>query len=328
MPERRARIRALGKHLPSLVLTNEELVERFGLEVDAAWIESRTGIRSRHWMPEGVTTSDMVVAAAEQVLERADVRAEDLDRLVLATISPDQPSPSTAVRVARRIGARCPAFDVSAACAGFLYGLDLARASVLAGEERVLVMAADARSRYVDPNDRRSVVLFADGCAGALVEASDAPGFLSVVIGAEGRERPGAEVPAGGAREPASHATVDAGRHYVQVDGRREIFDLFVRFTREACERALDVAGVGWDDVDLFVTHQGNAFMVQEVVDALGIPPDRAVNDVTHHGNTSSATVPIALTEAWDARRIGPGSLVLMTSVGAGYTFGAAVHRF
>lgn len=328
MTDRHVRIAAVGKHLPKQVLTNEELVERFHLDVDAAWIESRTGIRSRHWLRDGETTSDMVVAAANEVLANAGVAAQDVDRLILATISPDQPSPSTAVMAARRLGARCAAFDLSAACAGFLYGLDLGRAAILAGEERVLVLAADARSRYVNPNDRRSVVLFADGCAGVLLEATDRPGLLSIAIGAEGRERPGAEVPAGGAREPASHATVDAGRHYVQVDGKREIFDLFVQFTREACNLALDRAALTLDDIDLFITHQGNAFMVQEVLDVLGIPPERSVNDVVLHGNTSSATVPIALAEAVATGRIRSGSTVLLTSVGAGYTFGAAVHRF
>ena len=254
--------------------------------------------------------------------------AGEVDRIILSTISPDQPSPATAIRVARLLGARCPAFDLSAACAGFLYGLDLGAAAIRGGEERVLVLAADARSRFVDPGDRRSVVLFADGAAGVLLVPSEEPGLEAIHLGAEARESPGAQIPAGGAREPASHATVDARRHFVQVDGKREIFDLFVGFTREACDAALARAGLALDDIDLFITHQGNAFMVQEVLDALGLPPERSVNDVTHHGNTSSATVPIALAEACEAGRIRPGDRVLLTSVGAGYTFGAAVHRF
>ncbi len=328
MVERHVRIAACGRYLPELVLTNEELIARFGLEVDAEWIESRTGIRSRHWMTEGQTTSDMAVAAAREILDEAGVEPQELDRIILATVSPDQPSPATALRVARLLGARCPAFDVSAACAGFLYGLDLGAASIRGGEERVLVLAADARSRFVDPQDRRSVVLFADGAAGALLEPAQEPGLIATFIGAEGRERAGATVPAGGAREPASHATVDARRHYVQVDGMREIFDLFVAYTREACDGALARAGMELDDIDLFITHQGNTYMVQEALDALGLPAERAVNDVVHHGNTSGATVPIALAEAREAGIIGPGCRVLLTSVGAGYTFGAAIHRF
>lgn len=328
MPESFARITASGLYLPRQVLTNEELIERFGLDVDAEWIESRTGIRSRHWMEEGQTTSDMVAAAANAILDEAGVAAADVDRIVLATISPDQLSPATAIRVARLIGARCPAFDVSAACAGFLYGLDLGAAAIRGGEERVLVLAADARSRFVDPANRRSVVLFADGAGGVLLEAADEPGLEAVHLGAEPLESPGAWVPAGGAREPASHATVDAGRHFVHVDGLREIFDLFVGFTLEACEAALARAGLTLGDIDLFITHQGNAYLVQEIVAALGLPPERAINDVAEHGNTSGATLPIALAEARAAGRLGPGSRVLMASAGAGYTFGAAIHRF
>lgn len=323
-----AAIRAWGKHTPSQVLTNAQLIERFGLTVDSEWIESRTGIRSRHWLADGETTSDMAVAAARQILERAQVDARDLDRIVLATISPDHPSPSTATIVARKLGARCAAFDLSAACAGFLYALDSGAASIARGEQRVLVLAADARSRYVDPTDVRSIVLFADGAAGVLLEPAAKPGLVAVHVGAEGRESMGAHVPAGGAKRPASRATVDAREHFLRVDSRAEIFDLFVRFTREACTAVLARARLSLGDIDLFITHQGNALMVQAVLDDLGLPPERAVKDVAHHGNTSGATVPIALAEALDSGRIRAGSRVLLTAVGAGYTFGAAVHQF
>ena len=322
------RLSALGRYTPPRVLTNADIVARFGLEVDAAWIERQTGIRSRHWLAPEQTTSDMAVEAARTILARADVAPTDVDRIVLATISPDHPSPSTATIVARKLGARCPAFDLSAACAGFLYAVDAGAAAVRGGANRVLVLAADARSRFIDTRDRRACVLFADGAGGALLEPAEEPGLLAVHLGAEGREHMGAWIPAGGAARPTTAETVAAGEHFLQVDGKEEIFELFVRFTREACEAALERAGVEWGAVDLFVTHQGNARMVELVLQALEIPADRAVNDVTHHGNTAGATVPIALAEAWDAGRIGPGSLVLFTSVGAGYTFGAALHRF
>jgi 3-oxoacyl-[acyl-carrier-protein] synthase-3 len=189
-------------------------------------------------------------------------------------------------------------------------------------------LAADARSRFLDPTDVRSVVLFADGAGGVLLEGDDKPGFLSVYLGAEGRERMGAHIPAGGAACPATQHTVDARLHFLKVDGRNEIFELFVRFTRQACARVLDAAGLTLGDVDLFITHQGNGLMVEAVLDDLGIPPGKAVNNVAYHGNTAGATVPIALAEAMEEGRIGHGSRVLLTSVGAGYTFGAAVHRF
>ena len=311
-----------------MVLDNETLIQRFGLEVDAAWIESRTGIRTRHWMRPDQTTSDMAVAAAQGVLEEAGLEARDLDRIILATVSPDRPSPSTATAVARKLGARCPAFDVSAACAGLLYGLDLARGSIACGEQRVLVLCADARSRYIDRGDRRGTVLFADGAAGALVVPSAEPGLLSVEIGAEGLDAPGAWIPAGGAERPASAETVAAGDHFLHVDGFRSIFERFKAFTREGVERALKAAGAELGDVDAFITHQGNAFLVDEIVADLGIDPKCAINDVHRHGNTSGASVAIALAEARADGRIGPGSLVLISSVGAGWTFGAAVHQF
>lgn len=321
-------ITAAGAWTPPWVLTNAQLIERLQLGVDAAWIEERTGIQSRHWLPPELTTSDMAVAAARAVLERARTDPRDLDRIVLATISPDHPSPSTATIVARKLGARCTAFDVSAACAGFIYGIDLGAASIRGGERKVLVLAADARSRYVDPTDPRAAVLFADGAAGVLLEPADEPGLIAIHLGAEGRERMGAHVPAGGAKLPASAETIAERQHFLQVDARAEIFELFVRFTREACESVLDRARATWSDVDLFITHQGNARMVQAVVEDLGLDRAKVVDNVAHHGNTSGATVPIALAEALGDGRVRRGSLVLLTSVGAGYTFGAALHRF
>jgi 3-oxoacyl-[acyl-carrier-protein] synthase-3 len=323
-----AAIRAWGAYTPAQVLTNEALIERFALTIDSEWIESRTGIRSRHWLSDGETTSDMAAAAALRILERARVSPKELDRIILGTISPDHPSPSTATIVARKIGARCAAFDVAAACAGFLYGLDLGAASIARGEKHVLVLGADARSRYVDTTDVRSVVLFADGAAGVLLAPAAKPGVLAVHLGAEGRENMGAHVPAGGAKRPATAETVARREHFLRVDSRQEIFDLFVRFTRESVEAVLAKSKLSLDDIDLFVTHQGNALMVQAVLDDLGIPLERAVKEVAHHGNTSGATVAIALAEALDAGRVPPGAKVLLTAVGAGYTFGAAVVQF
>lgn len=321
-------IRSCGYYTPPQVLLNEDLIRRFELPIDSHWIESRTGIKSRHWMNDGQTTSDIAVEAARDIIARAELDARDLDRIILATTSPDHPSPSTATIVARKLGARCAAFDVSAACAGFLYALDLGAASVLNGAKHVLVLAADARSRFVDPRDVRSVVLFADGAAGVLLEPAKEPGLWATWLGAEGHENMGAHIPAGGACKPTNHATVDAGEHYLRVGNRAEIFELSVRFTREACGRALEQARMTMDDIDLFITHQGNAHMVRAVHYDLGIDHERAVDNVEHHGNTSGATVPIALAEAFEAGRIRPGAKVLLTAVGAGYTFGAAIHQF
>ncbi|MEL6714223.1 MAG: ketoacyl-ACP synthase III [Planctomycetota bacterium] len=257
-----------------MVLDNRALIDRFGLDVDEAWIESRTGIRERHWMAPDQTTSDMAAEAGRAVLESAGVEPDALDRIVLATISPDRVSPATAVEVAAKLGARCPAYDVSAACAGFVYALDAARGAIACGEERVLVLAADARSRFVDTRDRRGAVLFADGAAGALVVPGDGPGrIVSVQLGAEGGGGLGAWIPAGGAARPATHETVEAGEHFVHVDAFRPVFERFKRLTREGVAGALRRAGVALGDVDVFITHQGNAFLVDEIVADLGVDP-------------------------------------------------------
>lgn len=330
VPRTHVRIAATGCYLPPVVLSNRELLERYDLGVDEAWIEARTGILQRHWMRDDQTTSDMLAECARSVLAEASLEPAAVERIIVATVSPDHPSPSTATIVARKLGARCPAFDVSAACAGFLYGLDLARGSIATGADNVLVLCADARSRYIDRSDRRGTVLFSDGAAGALVvpAEADGPRLLDVVIGAEGLERMGAWVPAGGAARPASHETVEAGEHYLQVDGFREIFERFKAFTREGVEAVLARTGHTLSDVDVFITHQGNALLIREIVADLGIDPARAIDDVARHGNTSGATVPIALAEARADGRIRPGHLVLMSSVGAGWVFGAALHRF
>jgi 3-oxoacyl-[acyl-carrier-protein] synthase III len=321
-------ITATARYTPAQILDNEEVIRRCGLDVTPEWIEQRTGIRSRHWLEDHQTTSDMAVATAQRLLEARGVGPESIDRIILATISPDHPSPSTATIVARKLGARCAAFDVSAACAGFLYGLDLGVAAVRNGDRRVLVIAADARSRFIDKRDRRAAVLFADGAGGVLLEPSELPGVVATHVGAEGREKMGAHIPAGGASLPTSPETVRDGQHFLVVDPSRDIFDLFVRFTREACDKVLGRARMRLEDIDVFITHQGNARMVEMVAKDLGLRSDQIVDIVRDHGNTSGATVPIALAECVAQGRLRPGMRALLTSVGAGYTFGAAIVRF
>ncbi len=325
---RYAKIAATGSWTPSKAITNEELVKRFDLEIEPSWIARRTGIKSRHWLDPELATSDMAVEAARVILERGGVEASQLDRIILATITPDFPSPATATIVAGKLGVRCTAFDVSAACAGFPYALELAASAIQSGDERVLVLCADTRSRFVDPNDRRSLVLFGDGAAGALVVASEEPGFVAISLGSEGGGPVGAYVPAGGSARPASVETVMAGEHYVKIDPLPAIFAKFKQLTRESCEAVLEKAQVSLSDIDLFVTHQGNQRMLEVVLAELGIPSEKAVDNVAHHGNTAGAAVPIALAEAIESGRISKGDLVLICSVGAGFSFGAAIHRF
>lgn len=321
-------ITATGRCTPEVVLSNDELVQRYQLKVDDAWIQERTGIRSRHWLKPDETTSDLAVRAIQACLDQAGLQPQDIDRLIVSTISPDMPSPSTATIISRKLGLRCMAFDVSAACSGFLYGIELAAGAIQMGARRVLVVGADARSRFLKQTDHRSMVLFADGAGCALVEPAAQPGLLSVVCGAQGQEQMGAYIPAGGAQQPASHATVDAGLHFLHVDPKTDIFRMFVDHVTRMCRQALDEAGLTVADVDLFLTHQGNGPLIHLAAEALGVAPHTVVNEVAHHGNTASASVPIVLDEIRRAGRVPPGSVVLLSAVGAGLTFAAAVHRF
>lgn len=316
-------------YLPDNILSNDELIKHCGLDIDDAWIRSRTGIESRHWLREGQTTSDMVVEVAQALLAQAQLQVSDIDRIVLATVSGDYPSPSTAALVARKLGACCSAFDISAACTGFIYALDVGMGAIATGDKHVLVIAADARSRFIDKSDRRGAVLFADGAGGMLLgRGSGEQGFRSVFTCADGRyDTFGAWVPAGGSVQPTSLETVQAGQHYLQVDGLKEIFALFVDYTRLATDAALQKAGMQWSDIDVYIPHQGNAYLVDHIIRALDFPADKTINDVARHGNTTSASIPIAFAEARAAGRIKPGDRVMMSAVGAGITYGAAIYQ-
>jgi 3-oxoacyl-[acyl-carrier-protein] synthase-3 len=329
MPSPHARISGTGFHVPGIVLDNEAIIEKFGLDISPEWIVERTGIVTRHWLEPGRTTSDMAVDAARAALADAGIGPADVDRIFVATVTPDHPTPATATIVARKLGARCMALDLSAACAGFVYGLDLAAASVRTGRaRRVLVIAADTRSRFVDPKDRRAVVLFADAAAAAVVEASDVPGFLGFHTGGEGRSELGVWIPAGGATRPTTAETVAAGEHYVRMESKGHLFDTYFEFTVESVNAALAEAGLTLPEIDVVATHQGNALLVDAVLAKLGVPAAKGLNILRHHGSCSGAGMPLALAEARSQGRIREGQTVLLTAVGAGYTFASAVHRF
>ena len=321
-------ITATGYYTPPLVMDNVELIARLGLDTTPEWIEERTGVQSRHWMTDDQTTSDMAVEAARRILDARGIGPKDVDRIVLATISPDHLSPATATIVASKLGARCPAYDISAACAGFMFALETGAAAVRGGDSRVLVLAADARSRFIDKTDRRTAVLFADGAAGVLLEPSAEPGLMAIRLGTDGCAELGAHVPAGGARLPTSAETLAQGQHYLVVDHFRDIYGRFLRLTREACDHVLDQTGLLYDDIDAFITHQGNARIVEMIGKELGLRDEQVVSQIHRHGNTSGATVPLALAEACEQGRLSEGDTVMLTAVGAGYTFAAALVRW
>jgi len=326
---RRARLAALGAHVPERVVTNADL-ERM-VDTSDAWITSRTGIRERRWAAPEEAASDLGIAAARRILDDAGVAAADVDLVIVPSASPDHLFPSTAALVAHAIGAeRAAAYDLLAACSGFVYGCAQGAAMIEAGlARRVLVIGAEVMSRMVDMEDRSTCVLFGDAAAGALLVAGapeDTTGFLGFDLGADGSGGPDLIMPAGGGRMPLSSATA-RGDVFLQMRGA-EVFRFATRAMVESIGRLLDALGLSIDDIDLVVPHQANARIIDHAAARLGIPAERMFNNLDRYGNTSSASVPLALAEARDAGRLRPGDLVLMVGFGAGLTWGSAVARY
>ncbi len=324
---RHATITGVGSSLPPRLVPNTW----FEAQVDTTdeWIRSRTGIEARHFADDGVVTSDLAVEAARIALGTAGIPGEQLDMIVCASVTGDTPFPATAVWVQEKLGLSCPAFDVNAACAGFSYGLDTASAFVEAGmADTVLLIGAEVYSRILDFTDRQTCVLFGDGAGATVIQASDRPGIEGTVLGADGTAAEILLVPAGGSREPASAETVAASRHRIQMPNGREVFKRAVTEMAASCREVLEKNGHSPDDVDLLIPHQANARIMVAVAERLGIPLERAVVDVAEVGNTSAASIPIALDRAYRAGRIHEGDLVLFTSFGAGLTWGATAIRW
>jgi 3-oxoacyl-[acyl-carrier-protein] synthase-3 len=324
---RHATITGVGSSLPPRLVPNTWFEAR--VDTTDEWIRSRTGIEARHFADDGVVTSDLGVEAARIALRAAGIPAEQLDMIVCATVTGDTPFPATAVWVQEKLGLSCPAFDVNAACAGFSYGLATATAFVESGmADAVLLIGAEVYSRILDFTDRQTCVLFGDGAGATVIQASDRPGIEGTVLGADGTAAEILLVPAGGSREPASAETVAASRHRIQMPNGREVFKRAVTEMAASCREVLEKNGHSPDDVDLLIPHQANARIMVAVAERLGIPLERAVVDVAEVGNTSAASIPIALDRAYRAGRIHEGDLVLFTSFGAGLTWGATAIRW
>ena len=324
---RHATITGVGSSLPPRLVPNTWFEAR--IDTTDEWIRSRTGIEARHFVADGVVTSDLAVEAARNALRTAGVPAEQLDMIVCASVTGDTPFPATAVWVQEKLGLSCPAFDVNAACAGFSYGLATASAFVESGmADTVLLIGAEVYSRILDFTDRQTCVLFGDGAGATVIQASDRPGIEGTVLGADGTAAEILLVPAGGSREPASAETVAASRHRIQMPNGREVFKRAVTEMAASCREVLEKNGHSPDDVDLLIPHQANARIMVAVAERLGIPLERAVVDVAEVGNTSAASIPIALDRAYRAGRIHEGDLVLFTSFGAGLTWGATAIRW
>ncbi|HWW44656.1 MAG TPA: beta-ketoacyl-ACP synthase III [Acidimicrobiia bacterium] len=328
------RIGGLGAALPAARLTNADLARQ--VDTNDAWIVERTGIRERRVVGPGQATSDLAEAAAREALADARVGPEAIDSLVVTTCTPDQPLPSTAAFVARSLGVRCAAVDLVAACAGWVYGLVTAAGLLASGvNTTTLLIGAEVLTQWMDPGDRATLPLFGDGAAAAVLTAGDGPaadvpagpGLVAWDLGIDAEGCDLLTVPAGGSRLPASADTLATGGHYMKMQGR-EVFRRAVRAVEASCSSVLRQAGVRPSDVALFVPHQANARIVDAIVPRLGLTPEQTVVNIELYGNTSAASIPLALCEATAAGRLADGDLVLLAGFGAGMTWGTALMRW
>jgi 3-oxoacyl-[acyl-carrier-protein] synthase-3 len=325
---RGATITGTGMYVPERVLTNLEL-ERM-VDTSDQWIVERTGIRERRIAAPNQASSDLATVAAERALEMARLGPEDVDHVVLATTTPDRILPSCACTVQRKLGAnRAAAYDVFAACSGFVFGLGIARGLIASGTaDTVLVIGVEVLSRIVDYTDRNTCVLFGDG-AGAAVLRPCAPGdgLLAVEMHSDGGLGEVLEVPAGISLNPASARTVQAREHFIRMQGKK-LFPFAVRSMEDSLRASLDRAGLTVADLDLFIPHQANQRILDAVRERLGMSPEKMVANIERYGNTSSASIPITLDEAVRSGRLVPGDVVGFAAFGGGATWGASVMRW
>jgi 3-oxoacyl-[acyl-carrier-protein] synthase-3 len=326
---RPTRIASLATYVPPRVLTNADLEKLVDTNND--WIMQRVGIRERHIAGPGVATSDLGTQAALAAIERAGITPDDIGVIVTGTVTPDMMFPSTACLIQHKIGAHHAwGFDLSAACSAFTYSLTTASQLVATGaHEHALVVGADVMSSIIDYKDRATCVLFGDG-AGAVVVSPAKEGEGAILDFEHEIDGSGADalfMPAGGSLRPPSHETVDQRMHYVKQDGRA-VFKFAVRKTEEIARRILNRNGLGPSDLDLFISHQANRRIIESALEKLGLQADKTLINIDKFGNTTAATIPLALNDAVCTGRLKKGDLVLLASVGAGFTVGAVLLRW
>ncbi len=316
-----------GSYVPDRVITNADL-ERM-VDTSDSWIVERTGIRERRVVEPGQACSDLALEAAQQALTAAKIKASDLDMILLATCTGDTPLPSTACLLQHRLGAvRAAACDISAACCGFVYALSVADAYVKTGMRYVLVVGSEVMSAITDWTDRNTCVLFGDG-AGAVVLGQGSPdtGILSTHLHANGRLSEMIHVPGGGSAEPVSQDVLDQKRGCIKMKGN-ETFKIAVKSMEEAAHEATAANGVALQDVDLFIPHQANLRILKAVSQRLELAQEKLMINLDRFGNTSAASIPLALDEAVHSGRIGEGHLLLLAAFGAGLTWASALIRW
>ncbi len=329
MTLKKTMIRGTGYALPSQIVTNEDLSKR--VDTSDEWIRTRTGIEERRIAPPGMNNSDLAIEASRKALDAAGITAEEIDLIIVSTITPDMVFPATACLVQHAIGAKHAAtFDLEAACSGFIYGLSVARQYIATGEcTNVLVVASEVLSRITDWTDRSTCVLFGDGAGAAILSASDEgdSDFLSFFLGGDGKYGDILNLPAGGSRKPASHETVDAREHTMKMNGP-EVFKAAVMKMNHSMRAVLKKAGYESQAIDLVIPHQANLRIIESLRKYLDLSEDKVYVNLQKYGNTSAASIAIALGEVIETGRLKRGQLVGLCAFGGGLTWAACILRY
>ncbi len=325
----RVKISALGTYVPPRLLTNADLEKMVDTSND--WIMSRVGISERHIVDKGVATSDLAVEASKRALAQRGLAPTDIDAIIVGTVTPDMLFPSTACLVQHKLGAKGAwGFDLSAACSAFLYALQTGAQFISTGaHKRVLVIGSDVMSSIIDYSDRATCVIFGDGAGAAILEVSedDSVGLIDFIHEVDGSGGCSLYMPGGGSLNPSTHETIDKKMHYVHQDGQ-QVFKFAVRKQTEVCEKLLARNGLKGSDIDAFIPHQANLRIINATADRLGLRPESVVVNIERYGNTTAGTIPLAMNTAVEEGKLKKGSLVLLASVGAGFTVGATLLRW
>src|SRR5712664_1800968 len=324
-----AKITGVAGYVPPRLLTNADLEKM--VDTTNEWIMTRVGIRERHVVDKGVATSDLAVEAAKQALAQRGLAPSDIDAIIVGTVTPDMLFPSTACLVQHKLGAKGAwGFDLSAACSAFIYSLQVGAQFIATGShKRVLVIGADVMSSIIDYTDRATCVIFGDGAGAALLEPTedDSVGLIDYIHEVDGSGGCYLYMPGGGSLNPSTHQTVDQKMHYVHQDGQ-QVFKFAVRKQTELCQKLLERNGLKGSDIDAFIPHQANLRIINATADRLGLRPESVVVNIERYGNTTAGTIPLAMGTAVEEGKLKKGSLVMLASVGAGFTIGATLLRW
>ena len=325
----RAKISALGTYVPPRLLTNADLEKMVDTTND--WIMTRVGIRERHIVDKGVATSDLAVEAAKKALAQRGLTPTDIEAIIVGTVTPDMFFPSTACIVQNKLGAKGAwGFDLSGACSAFLYSLQTGAQFIATGtHKRVMVIGSDVMSSIIDYTDRATCVIFGDGAGAAILEPAedDSVGLIDFIHEVDGSGGQFLYMPGGGSLNPSSKETVEKKMHYVHQDVQ-QVFKFAVRKQTEACEKLLERNGLKASDIDAFIPHQANLRIISATADRLGLRPEAVIVNIDRYGNTTAGTIPLAMSTAIEQGKLKKGSLVMLASVGAGFTIGATLLRW